>query len=141
MFGATAAKLGALFCTELVADLRTIGDAELNEHFRHWKAAVNVTKKAGGGRPSMARLAAGSQLPLFEDEGVGLEVLGPIEEQVGGVPALRMLHAKPGASGYSASHTDQRSLGGPAAHLRQRPHAVRRRHQRGERGAPAVGPG
>lgn len=105
MFGATAEKQGALYCTELVDDLRTVDDAELNEPFRAWKAALKGAKKANGGKPAMKRLASGSALPLFETEGVTLQILGPIEEQVAGSPALRMLHAKPGGSSYSASHT------------------------------------
>lgn len=105
MFGATAEKQGAVYVTELVDDLRTVADAELNEPFRAWKAALKNAKRANGGKPTMKRLAAGADLPLFETEGVTLEVLGPIEESVGGAPALRMLHSKPGASGYSDSHT------------------------------------
>lgn len=105
MFGATADKQGDVYCTELVDDLRTVPDADLNEHFVGWKMAVKATKTASGGKPTMKRLAAGSPLPLFTNEGVTLEVLGPVEEQAGGGPALRMLHAAPGASSYSASHT------------------------------------
>lgn len=105
MFGATVQKQGALYCTDLVADLRAVADAELNEPFRAWKQALVATRTATGKKPVLERLAAGSKLDLFANEGVKLEVLGPIEEKAGGKPALRMLHAAPGAASYSASHT------------------------------------
>lgn len=105
MFGATAEKQGALYCNELADDIRAVSDAELNEPFRAWKQALSAAKKANGSKPPMSRLAAGAALNLFDSEGVALEVLGPIVETVAGKPALQMLHASPGASSYSASHT------------------------------------
>ena len=105
MFGATTEKQGALFCTELVDDLRTVADADLNQPFRDWKQALSTTKTDLGTQPVMKRLVAGAKLDMYENEGVKFEVLGPIEEIAGGKPALRLLHESAGSSSYSASHT------------------------------------
>jgi ribonuclease BN (tRNA processing enzyme) len=105
MFGATAAKQGALFVTELVDDVGTVADASLNEPFKAWKKALGALRNAKNKKPAVARLEAGSPLTMFADEGVTFDVLGPITEKVGGAPALRMLHDSPGSASYSASHT------------------------------------
>lgn len=105
MFGATVEKQGELYCTELVDDVRTVPDTELNQPFQQWKTALGAVKTASGKKTTSKRLVAGSVFNPFPNEGVGFEVLGPVEEQAGGKPALRMLHTKPGSSSYSASHT------------------------------------
>ncbi len=105
MFGATSEKQGALYCTELVDDLRTVPDAELNQPFQAWKQALVAVKKSNGQKLAMKRLAAGSEFKLYESEGLKVDVIGPIEETVGGKPALKMLHESPQSSSYSASHT------------------------------------
>jgi len=105
MFGATTEKQGALYCTELVDDLRTVPDTELNEFFQDWKKALNSVKKANGQKPAVKRLAAGADFKLYENEGLKVDVLGPVEEIVGGKPGLKMLHASPQSSSYSDSHT------------------------------------
>jgi beta-lactamase superfamily II metal-dependent hydrolase len=105
MFGATSEKQGALYCTELVDDLRTVPDAELNKPFQDWKKALLAVKTSNGQKPKIERLAAGADFKLYENEGLKIDVLGPIQESVGGKPALKMLHESPQSSSYSASHT------------------------------------
>ena len=105
MFGATVEKQGDLFCTGLVDDVRTLPDTELNQPFQAWKAALAGITNAAGKKTPSSRLVAGAPFDPFPNEGVTFEVLGPVEEQAGGKPALRMLHTGPGASSYSASHT------------------------------------
>lgn len=105
MFGATATKAGKLYCVDLVDDLRTVDDAELNAPFVAWKKALATLKTAAAKKTPMQRLAAGAKGPDYEDEGVRIEVLGPIPTAVGGKPALGMLHASPKSASYSASHT------------------------------------
>ncbi len=105
MFGATASAGGELFCTELVDDLSSVADAELNGPFQEWKAALAKTKNSAGGKPVQKRLSRGDPLEPLKADGITFEVLGPIAESVNGKPALRMLHAAPGASAFSASHT------------------------------------
>jgi beta-lactamase superfamily II metal-dependent hydrolase len=105
MFGATAEKQGELYCTELVDDLRTVPVAELNAPFQDWQAALKSVKKANGGKTTVERLAAGSDFKHYDNEGVKVDVLGPVEETVGGKAALKMLHASATSSSFSASHT------------------------------------
>lgn len=105
MFGATTEKQGELYCTELVDDVRTVADAQLNKPFVDWKKALLATTKSNGQKPAMKRMAAGGDFKLYENEGLKIEVLGPIEETIGAKPALKMLHKSPQSSSYSASHT------------------------------------
>lgn len=105
MFGATTTSQGALYCTDLVDDLATVPDAELNQFFKPWKKALGTLKTAGGQATPCKRLSAGDAFDPFPGENVKFEVLGPIVEKVGGKPALRMLHRSATSSAYSASHT------------------------------------
>lgn len=105
MFGDTATRDGETFCVELADDVRAIGDEEMNEPFRAWKAALNEARDADGNETEMRRLAFGDRIDVFADEEIAIDVLGPIADTVGGAPALRCLHDGPDSKSISASHT------------------------------------
>jgi beta-lactamase superfamily II metal-dependent hydrolase len=105
MFGATKRVGSTLYCTELVDDIRDVDDAHMNLPFQKWKAAVTKARTPEGKKPKMKSLAFGDTIDLFENEGIAIDVLGPIREELpGGRDGLRFLHAV-GSRSASASHT------------------------------------
>jgi len=104
-FGKTRKHQGHIFATELVDDLRTVPDSKLNRPFREFKAALNKLKDKSG-EPAVRRLAYADddQFGFLHDEGISIEVLGPITENINGSPALPFLK-QPGSSSLSAAHT------------------------------------
>lgn len=118
MFGETAkAADGALVVTGLVNDLRRVADEDMNEPFRAWKRALKAFAKRG--KIAVRRLAAGDHdaFDFLADEGIGVEVLGPITTRAGGRAGLaflgtpkRRIAREPGQpdvtfTGISPSHT------------------------------------
>ena len=96
---------GATWAVDLRDDLLKVPDKECNEPFRSWKTALAKLKKAGG-KLTIDRLAHGDDqsFAFLEPEGIQVQVLGPIVEEVKGKEALRFLRT-PGTSSLSASHT------------------------------------
>ena len=97
IFGATKTKDDKLYITDLVEDPRTVPDDRLNEPFRDWKKTLNeLTAK----NPSLEvhRLAYGDDdaFSFLEDEGVNIQVLGPIVTEIEGEPALRYFQGSRG---------------------------------------------
>lgn len=81
------------WAVELHDDLRDTPDAKLSSTFRKWKEALKSLKTSSGRKPKVARLEFGDD-DVFEDlhdQGVKLQVLGPIVDEVNGKPALRWL--------------------------------------------------
>ena len=122
MFGATRTSGGRLFVTGLVKDPSTLGPDELNEPFQRWRQAIRAWKKHGA--IEVRRLSrridgtpGADPFAFLADEGIEVEVLGPLEHRVGGKPALPFLgkpvpkaERDPGEAqtlfkGLSASHT------------------------------------
>ncbi|HEY5722301.1 MAG TPA: hypothetical protein VIT45_08250 [Allosphingosinicella sp.] len=125
MFGATVPdSTGRPYCVELVDDVRTVADAELNQFFRPWKKTIErwdqrLRQKTGAALESR-RLDQHSQdaFDFLKEEGLEIETLGPISEEVEGKTGLAflaqppddaalMLGLKPGKPSrtWSASHT------------------------------------
>jgi len=104
LFGQTQTKDGRLFIVDLVDDLRTTPEARLNQPFKDWKAQLVKATTANPGL-KLQRLEYGNSQPFdfLNGEGIQMQVLGPMVEQIGGQPALPFLHGDDGA--YSASHT------------------------------------
>lgn len=105
------------FITGLVDDVLEVPDGELNKAFRAWKGAL---KAWNAKRPiEFRRLAFGARdaFDFVADEGVRIEVLGPLARRVDGKDALLFLGAphsdahlgvlglRPSFTGKSASHT------------------------------------
>jgi beta-lactamase superfamily II metal-dependent hydrolase len=104
LFGRTKMKDGQLYIVDLVDDLRTTPADRLNKPFKDWKAEL---VKAATANPNLAlqRLRYGDSQPFdfLNAEGIQMQVLGPIVEDIDGVPGLPFLHSEGNA--YSASHT------------------------------------
>ncbi|MFN7971265.1 MAG: MBL fold metallo-hydrolase [Acidobacteriota bacterium] len=105
-FGATKKVDGVAYATELEDDLRTVPEARMNAPFKAWAAALKALRTIDGKKPKMERLeyGDGGKFEFLDDEHIKVEVLGPSVEEIGGKPALRLLHT-PGTRSLSASHT------------------------------------
>lgn len=104
-FGRTRVKDGVTWATQLEDDLLAVPASRLNRPFREWQAAIRTLTER---EPTLTttRLAYGDDaaFDFLADDGLRMEVLGPLVEQVAGTPALRLLRT-PGTSTLSASHT------------------------------------
>ena len=106
--------------TGLETNLLAVADAEMNEPFRAWKAALAAYRTRGP--IEFRRLALGDHdaFDFLDDEDISVEVLGPIPTAAGATQGLRFLgKPKPGPrvglesmivestgfAGKSASHT------------------------------------
>ncbi|HSL64548.1 MAG TPA: MBL fold metallo-hydrolase [Gaiellaceae bacterium] len=89
--GPTVDYDGRVWATGLVDDLLAVPDAELNRPFRAWKRALRTWNERSP--LELVRLERGRDAPFAElrADGVKVEVLGPLPEVVGGVPALPLL--------------------------------------------------
>jgi hypothetical protein len=103
-FGKTKLYKKRRYVVDLEDDPRTVSDARLNKFFIAWKKELN-NLTIRNPNLDVRRLAYGDQhvFDFLSDEGIDVEVLGPIVEKVDGTPALPFLHS--GGGGISASHT------------------------------------
>ncbi len=104
LFGKTETKDDRLYIVDLVDDLCATPDERLNRPFKAWKAAL-VKATASNQDLKLQRLAYGDSQPFdfLNPEGIQMQVIGPIVEELNGKPALPFLHGD--GSGISASHT------------------------------------
>ena len=113
-FGDPVTEDGQHYIVDLVDDPRTA--SQPNGPFERWGQALDqmlaspavtagIQHAPGESLPVLARLHAGDDdaFRTFADEGLGVEVLGPVETTVAGQPALEVLRDPHG--GQSASHT------------------------------------
>jgi beta-lactamase superfamily II metal-dependent hydrolase len=106
--------------TGLEDDLLKVDDAELNEPFRDWKEALKAYRKRGPIKSRRLQKGDHDAFDFLKDEGIIVQVLGPIPTKVGEVEGLKFLGSPPsgprighestsleevGFSGASASHT------------------------------------
>jgi beta-lactamase superfamily II metal-dependent hydrolase len=105
IFGTTTTANGTTYITQLENDLLTVPVARLNTPFRAWQTAIGALKQRFNAL-RIRRLAYNdpSAFRFLESEGMKMEVLGPITENIGGTPALPLLRT-PGSNSVSASHT------------------------------------
>jgi len=105
-FGKTVKADGKTYAVDLEDDLTKLPDSRMNTKFQAWKAALLNLKNKAGKKPKIERLEFGdsAKFDFLDDEGIDVQVLGPITETVKGKPALRFLKT-PGSSSLSASHT------------------------------------
>ena len=105
-FGKTVKADGKTYAVDLEDDLTKVPDSRMNTKFQAWKAALLALKNKAGKKPKIERLEFGdsAKFDFLDDEGIDVQVLGPITEKVKGKPALRFLKT-PGSSSLSASHT------------------------------------
>lgn len=106
--------------TGLEENLLKVDDAEMNEPFKAWKEALKTYQKRGAIKFRRLELGDKKAFEFMQDEGVSVQVLGPIPTKVGQVKGLKFLGNPPkgprvgqeslnqedvGFSGASASHT------------------------------------
>ena len=105
-FGKNVKQDGKTYAIQLEDDLTKVPDSRMNKPFKEWKAALEKLKNKAGRKPSIERMEFGdaAKFKFLADEGIDVQVLGPITETVKGKPALRFLKT-PGSSSLSASHT------------------------------------
>ena len=105
-FGKNVSSDGKTYATQLEDDLTKVPDNRMNTPFKEWKAALKNLKNKAGKKPSIERVEFGdsAKFQFLADEGIDVQVLGPITEIVKSKPALRFLKT-PGSSSLSASHT------------------------------------
>lgn len=124
MFGPTVERDGTTYATGLVDDPAAVAPAERNVKFDAWVKTLDAwedrVRRVTGSGIERRRLDHRSTdaFGFLEDEGVSVELLGPIVDDVDGAPALRFLRKPPddadlmlgtvapiGGGSLSASHT------------------------------------
>ena len=82
--------------TGLETDLTKVDPAEMNEPFRKWQEALKTYQKRGG-KIKFRRLQKGDDaaFDFLADEGVKVEVLGPLTTKAGGTEGLKFLGEPP----------------------------------------------
>lgn len=106
--------------TGLETDLTKVDPAEMNDPFKKWQAALKAWKKRGPIKFRHLQIGDNDAFDFLADEGIKVEVLGPIPTKIGNVEGLKFLGNPPrgprvghesleteikGFSGKSASHT------------------------------------
>ena len=106
--------------TGLESNLLAVDDAEMNEPFKDWKAALKEYKKRGNIKFQRLEKGDDAAFDFLEDEKIKVQVFGPITTSIGNVKGLKFLGSPPsgprlgqeslniepiGFSGASASHT------------------------------------
>lgn len=102
--------------TELEDDLLAVDDAKMNRPFRAWKAALKAF--SGRGPIEFRRLALGDDAFSFlSNEGISVEVLGPIPTTKQGITGLEFLGApRKGPQVGHRSLAQNRFIGKSASH-------------------------
>jgi beta-lactamase superfamily II metal-dependent hydrolase len=106
--------------TGLEENLLKVDDKEMNEPFKAWKEALQTYQKRGAIKFRRLERGDNKAFEFLHDEGIKVQVLGPIPTKVGKVEGLKFLGNPPkgprigqeslnqdevGFSGASASHT------------------------------------
>lgn len=103
----------------LETNLLKVPDAEMNQPFTKWKEALQAYDKRQKIEFRRLELGDDEAFDFFSDDGLAIEVLGPVTKEIGGKPALLFLGSPPrgprvgheslsledDARGHSASHT------------------------------------
>lgn len=92
--GRTTGKGKSKYAVELFDDLREVPDAKLSATFKKWKMALKGLRTRKGKKPKVARIEFGDD-HVFADlaaQGIRIQVLGPIVDELNGRPALRWFH-------------------------------------------------
>ena len=108
------------FIVGLEENLLQVDDAEMNEPFRKWKAALAAYNARSRLKFKRVQYGDATAFDFFNTEAIRIDALGPITTDVGGKPALRFLGNPPkgprighealdtgpeGFKGFSSSHT------------------------------------
>ena len=116
----TVKRNGIVYLSPLIDDPSALADDQLNKPFKEWKEAIDAWKTRGAIAIKRLELGDDEAFDFLDDEGIKVEVLGPITEKIDGKAALRFLGDPPKGpkigheafnvteeefKGHSASHT------------------------------------
>ncbi len=117
LLGPTRKTAEGVYVVGLEQSLLSVDDAEMNQHFRTWKAALKEYNKRK--KLEFRRLEFGDTeaFEFFNTDNMKIEVLGPLVEQVDGKPALKFLGKPPKGPriGHESLDTDANEFGGLSA--------------------------
>ncbi len=106
LFGAVKNKDGKTYISEIVKDPRDLSDTVLPKIMQDWKKILTFQQSCNPNLTCQNLFAGDNQAFQFtEDEGISIEVLGPLAETVDGKEMLPWLHTSPTAKTLSGSHT------------------------------------
>lgn len=101
MFGATAERDGQTYVVDLVDDPAAVEPAERNTKFETWVETLAAwdrrVERVTGSAIERRRIdhLTGGAFDFLAEDGVAVELLGPIVEDVGGTPGLPFLKSPP----------------------------------------------
>jgi hypothetical protein len=117
LLGPTKKTAEGVYLVGLEQSLLDVDDAEMNQDFRVWKAALTEYNKRG--KLEFRRLAFGDTqaFDFFNTDAMKIEVLGPLVGQVGGKSALKFLGNPPKGPriGHESLDTDVKRFSGLSA--------------------------
>jgi ribonuclease BN (tRNA processing enzyme) len=106
LFGIAKTKDGKTYIQEIVKDPRDLPDAVLPKIMQDWKKVLTFQQKCNPNLDCKNLLAGDDQAFQFtENEGISIEVLGPLAEAIDGEKLLPWLHKSPTGKSLSGSHT------------------------------------
>lgn len=117
LLGATRTVGGRLLVTGLESDLLAVDDAEMNEPFRRWKGALAAWRKRGAIRFRRIERDDDAEFSFLNDEGLFIEVLGPMPMKSGATTGLPFLGSPPKGPrvGHESLSLDTKGFGGKSA--------------------------
>ena len=117
MLGATTTIDDRLVITELVDDLTTVPDEEMNEPFREWKQALLAYGQRGPVKLQRLEMGDHEAFDFLADDGIDVDVLGPIPVEVDGGHGLPFLGTPRADEGFGGQPTrPDRFTGNSASH-------------------------
>jgi beta-lactamase superfamily II metal-dependent hydrolase len=108
-----------VFLVELVDDLLAVPDGDMNGPFKSWKETLKTYNKRAAIESRRLQFGDDDAFDFLADEGIQVQVLGPLVTEVSGKPALKFLGDPP--KGPRVGHesletTDLKSTGFSASH-------------------------
>lgn len=106
LFGAAKEQNGKTYIGEIVKDPRNLPDDVLPKIMQEWKGVIAFQQTCNPNLKCQNLFAGDDQAFRFtENEGISIEVLGPLPEIVDGKKMLPWLHTSPTTKTLSGSHT------------------------------------
>ena len=109
LFGASKVVDGKTYISEVIEDPSTLDDAVLTTHMLNFKNDILFQRQYDDDNNKMEcrNLFAGDQtaFQFTQDEGITVDVLGPIPDMVDGKEMLPWMHNTPTSTVLSGSHT------------------------------------
>jgi len=116
-FGETEKVGETTIITGLETDVTTVDDEQLNKYFKPWKKAL-LGWREDGAEIEFRRLEKGDDeaFSFLSEEGIEVQVLGPIMTEIDGVRGLRFLGKPPGGPELGGHAPDSEFKGLDPAH-------------------------